>query len=237
MRLSGLGVSPGIGIGKALVLKRGARALRFRVPSSRVDRELERLALACAQSREQIAQIKARISQSAGAQHAYLFDAQLLMLDDAMLMGRAAEIIRTERLNAESALEGALGEISVLFDALEDPYLRERKGDVGDVVGRLCMNLRAGGDTSDIFKDLEGPLVLVADELTPSMIAQLDWQRLAAVVTDAGSWTYHTAILARSNRVPAVVPVGAVAVNARPSGLPLPSRSVLVTVTPVPATV
>lgn len=204
MRLSGLGVSPGIGIGKALVLKRGTRALRFRVPSSRVDRELERLALARAQSREQIAQIKARISQSAVAEHAYLFDAQLLMLDDAMLMGRAAELIRTERLNAESALEGALGEISALFDAVEDPYLRERKGDVGDVVGRLCMNLRAGGETTDLFKDLEGPLVLVADELTPSMIAQLDWQRLAAVVTDAGSWTYHTAILARSIHVPAV---------------------------------
>lgn len=204
MRLSGLGVSPGIGIGKALVLKRGARALRFRIPASRVTLELERLACARAQSREQIAQIKARIAESAGAEHAYLFDAQLLMLDDAMLMGRAAEIIRTDRLNAESALEGALGEISALFDAVEDPYLRERKGDVGDVVGRLCMNLSAGDDSTDIFKDLDGPLVLVADELTPSMIAQLDWQRLAAIVTDAGSWTYHTAILARSIRVPAV---------------------------------
>ena len=66
------------------------------------------------------------------------------------------------------------------------------------------MNLRAGGDPADLFRDLEGPLVLVADELTPSLIAQLDWQRLAALVTDAGSWTYHTAILARSIHVPAV---------------------------------
>ena len=66
------------------------------------------------------------------------------------------------------------------------------------------MNLRAAGDPADLFQDLEGPLVLVADELTPSVIAQLDWQRLAALVTDAGSWTYHTAILARSIRVPAV---------------------------------
>ena len=66
------------------------------------------------------------------------------------------------------------------------------------------MNLRAGGDPTELFRDLEGPLVLVADELTPSVIAQLDWQRLAALVTDAGSWTYHTAILARSIHVPAV---------------------------------
>jgi phosphotransferase system enzyme I (PtsI) len=204
MRLSGLGVSPGIGIGKALVLKRGARDLRFRIPAERVARELERLAEARLRSREQLQQIRQRIATSAGAEHAYLFDAQLLMLDDAMLIERAGEIIRTEHLNAGSALDRALAEISALFDQAEDVYLRERQGDVGDVVGRLCMNLRAGGDPLELFRDVEGPLVLVADELTPSVIAQLDWQRFAAFVTDAGSWTYHTAILARSIHVPAV---------------------------------
>jgi phosphotransferase system enzyme I (PtsI) len=208
MRLIGLGVSAGIGIGKALVLKRGTRNLQFRVPAAQVARELERLCEARERSRAQLQQIRCRIAESVGAEHAYLFDAQLLMLDDAMLIDRAAEIIRTEQLNAASALERALGEISTLFDRAEDAYLRERKGDVGDVVGRLCMNLRGGGDPVDLFKalfnDLEGPLVLVADELTPSVIAQLDWQRLAAIVTDAGSWTYHTAILARSIHVPAV---------------------------------
>ena len=208
MRLIGLGVSPGVGIGKALVLKRGSRDLRFRVPATRVARELDRLSEARARSRAQLQQIKERIAQSAGAEHAYLFDAQLLMLDDAMLIDRAAEIITSERLNAGSALEMALAEISALFDRAEDPYLRERKGDVGDVVGRLCMNLRVSGDPADLvrllFQDLEGPLVLVADELSPSVIAQLDWRRLAAVVTDGGSWTHHTAILARSIHVPAV---------------------------------
>ncbi len=204
MRLTGLGVSPGIGIGKALVLKRGTRDLRFRVPASRVGRELERLAAARERSREQLQPMRQRIAASAGAEHAYLFDAQLLMLDDAMLIDRAGEIIRTERLNAGSALERALDEISALFDQAEDAYLRERRGDVGDVVGRLRMNLRAGGDPLEVFKDIEGPLVLVADELTPSVIAQLDWQRFAAFVTDSGSWTYHTAILARSIHVPAV---------------------------------
>ncbi len=204
MRLTGLGVSAGIGIGKALVLKRGTRDLRFRVPAARVGRELERLAEARERSREQLQQIRQRIATSAGTEHAYLFDAQLLMLDDAMLIERAAEIIRTERLNAGSALERALDEISQLFDRAEDAYLRERKGDVGDVVGRLRMNLRAGRNPMDLSKDLEGPLVLVADEVTPSMIAQLDGQRLAGLVTDAGSWTYHSAILARSIHVPAV---------------------------------
>ena len=204
MRLKGLGVSPGVGLGRALVLKRATRELRFRVPESLVTRELERLNEAREQSREQIQHIKRRMADSAGTEHAYLFDAQLLMLDDPMLVDRAAGIIRTERLNAESALQRALDQISAFFEQAEDAYLRERKGDVADVVGRLCMNLRAAGETPDLFHDLDGPLVLVADEVTPSVIAQLDWSKLAAMVTDAGSWTYHTAILARSIRVPAV---------------------------------
>ena len=203
MRLTGLGVSPGVGVGRALVLKHGA-PLRFRVPESLVERELERLQAARATSREQLKDIKIRMARAAGNSHAYLFDAQLLMLDDPMLVDRAATIIREERLNAESALHRALEELSMYFDEVEDPYLRERKGDVADVVGRLSVNLRAAAQPADLFKKLDGPLVLIADEITPSVIAQLDWHRLAALVTDAGSWTYHTAILARSIRVPAV---------------------------------
>ena len=203
MRLIGLGVSPGVGIGRALVLRRGAH-LKFRVPESLVQQELQRLDTARARSRDQLREIKARMARAAGNDHAYLFDAQLLMLDDAMLMQRAAAVIRDERLNAESALQRALDEISAYFDNVEDPYLRERKGDVADVVGRVSKNLRDAGEPTDLFKQLDGPLVLVADEITPSVIAQLDWQRLAALVTDAGSWTYHTAILARSIGVPAV---------------------------------
>lgn len=204
MELKGIGVSPGVGIGRALVLKGSTRELRFRVPEARIDRELERLDEARALSRAQIDAIKTRIARAAGGEHAYLFDAQLLMLDDPMLIDRARTIVREERLNVESALHRALDQISALFDEAEDPYLRERRGDVADVVGRLCMNLRASGDPADLFRGLEGPLVLVADEITPSVIAQLDWSRLAALVTDAGSWTYHTAILARSIHLPAV---------------------------------
>jgi len=202
--MTGLGVSPGIGVGKALVLKRGTRDLRFRVPAALVPRELDRLDAARDQSRRQIQQIKERIATTVGTDHAYLFDAQLLMLDDAMLIGRATETIRTERLNAESALQRALEHISAVFESAHDPYLRERKGDVADVVGRLTMNLRSAPAPTDLFKDLDGPLVLVAHDVTPSIIAQLDWQRLAGLLTDVGSWTNHTAILARSLHVPAV---------------------------------
>lgn len=207
MQLKGLGVSPGIGVGRALVVTRGTRALGFRIPERRVGDEIERLQAARVRAREQIERITQRIADAAGTEHAYIFEAQRLMLDDPMLVDRAAAIIGSERLNAESALQRALDEISALFDRIDDPYLRERKGDVADVVGRLCMNMGNGGDPIETFRDVEGPLVLVADELSPSLLAQLDFQRLAGLVTDAGSWTYHTAILARSIHVAAVAGV------------------------------
>ena len=204
MRLTGLGVSPGVGVGTAIVLRQSTADFGAAVPARRVPHEIKRLQKAREMARQQIRHIKERIASGAGAEHAYLFDAQLLMLDDRMLIDRAAEIIRTGRVNAEAALQRTLDEISSLFNTVDDPYLRERRGDVSDVVGRLNANLRAAGDPLAVFRELEGPLVLVAHELTPSLLAQVDWSRLAALVSDEGSWTYHTAILARSLRIPAV---------------------------------
>ena len=202
--MTGLGVSPGVGVGTAIVLRRATGDFGFAVPPRRVPHEIERLQAAREAAREQIRHVKQRIASTVGEEHGYLFDAQLLMLDDRMLIDRAADLIRTTRVNAEAALTRTLDEISRLFDKADDPYLRERRGDVSDVVGRLFANLRAGADPLQVFRELEGPLVLVADELTPSVLAQLEWHRLAALVSDEGSWTYHTAILARSLRIPAV---------------------------------
>src|SRR5688500_527182 len=204
MRLSGLGVSPGVGVGRAVVLRSGAGPLGFGIPPARVAAEISRLHTARDAARRQLTQIKDRLARSAGDDHAYVFDAQLLMLDDRMLIDRAASIIESDRVNAESALQKTLREISGLFDRGDDPYLRERKGDVADIVARLCGNLRASEDPSNLFRHVEGPLVLVAHELTPSLVGQLEWRRIAALVSDEGSWTYHTAILARSIRLPAV---------------------------------
>ena len=144
------------------------------------------------------------MTTTAGAEHAYLFDAQLLMLDDAMLVERAADTIRNERLNAESALQRALDHISAFFDEAHDPYLRERKGDVADVVGRLTMNLRAGRRSDGSLPGSGGSAGArrARRDAVAHRAARL--ARLAGLVTDAGSWTNHTAILARSLRVPAV---------------------------------
>ena len=128
------------------------------------------------------------------------------MVDDPMLLPRAASIVGEQRINAEWALQQVFDHLGAVFDGVEDPYLRERKGDLADVVGRLRMNLTPGGaGFRDVLGVCEAPCVLVADELPPSIAAQLDWTKFEAFITDAGSRTYHTAILARSLHVPAIV--------------------------------
>jgi len=205
-RLNGIGVSPGVAVGPALVAIQRTQVLRFPVGPDGVARELSALERARQRSRAQLEQIRRRIAAARGADLAAIFDAQLLMLDDPILVGRAAAVVRNERVNAEWAVQRALDEAAAVFDDVDDPYLHERKGDLHDVAGRLRMNLRdEKGGARDRLQDLDAPCVLIADELTPSVVAQLDWTRIKGFVTDAGSRTYHTAILARSLGVPAVV--------------------------------
>jgi len=205
-RLKGIGVSSGVAIGPALVAIQRTQVIRFPIAPDRVARELSALDRARARSHDQLVQIRERIAKGKGSDLAAIFDAQLLMLDDPMLIGRAATVVCEERVNAEWAVQRALDEIAVVFDDVKDPYLHDRKGDLHDVAGRLRMNLRdEKGAARDLLQDLDTPCVLIADELTPSVVAQLDWTRIRGFATDAGSRTYHTAILARSLGVPAAV--------------------------------
>jgi phosphotransferase system enzyme I (PtsI) len=202
-RLGGIGVSGGVGAGRAVVLIQRAQVLRFSIGALRIDAEIARLEEARRRSAEQLDRIQLRLP---GTDLGALFEAQRLMVDDPMLLPRAASIISEQRINAEWALQQVFDHLGSIFDGVEDPYLRERKGDLADVVGRLRMNLTPGGSGfRDVLGECEAPCVLVADELPPSIAAQLDWNKFQAFITDAGSRTYHTAILARSLHVPAVV--------------------------------
>jgi phosphotransferase system enzyme I (PtsI) len=205
-RLTGIGVSPGIVAGRAVILIQRAQVLRYQVAAARVDHELNRLEQSRLRTRQQLTDIRASVARRRGRELASLFDAQLLMLDDPMLIPRATVIVREQRVNAESAVQQVFQEFSAVFDEVADPYLRERRGDVADLVGRLKMNLRQGLETPrDLLKELDEASVLIADELTPSLAAQVDWTKVRGFATDAGSRTHHTAILARSLEVPAVV--------------------------------
>jgi phosphoenolpyruvate-protein phosphotransferase (PTS system enzyme I) len=206
LRLTGIGVSPGVVSGRAVILIQRSQVLRYQVPTARLDHEVARLEESRLRTREQLVDIAARLTNRRGPELASLFDAQLLMLDDPMLVARAAEIVRAQRVNAEWAVQQVFHEFSSVFDEVADPYLRERKGDVADLVGRLRMNLRRGAATPrDLLRELDEASVIIADDLTPSLAAQVDWTKVRGFATDAGSRTYHTAILARSLDVPAVV--------------------------------
>ena len=205
-RLTGIGVSPGVVLGRAVVLTQRTEVMRFPIPPERVEQEVAALLRSQAASRQQLQDIKARVEHGPGSELAALFDAQLLMLDDPMLVGRAESIVRAERVNAAWAVHRAYEELYHVFRSMEDPYLRERETDVADVAGRLRLNLRHGAKgPKELLSEVDGPSVLIADELTASVAAQLDWSRVQAFATDAGSRTYHTAILARSLKVPAIV--------------------------------
>src|SRR3989475_9909759 len=205
-RLKGIGASLGVVSGRAVILIQRAQVLRYQITPARLGRELTRLEESRTRSRQQLMDIRGRVARRRGPEMASLFDAQLLMLDDPMLVPRVADIVREQQVNAEWAFQQIFQEFSAVFEEVADPYLRERRGDVADLVGRLRMNLRQGLEAPrDLLRELDESSVLVADELTPSIAAQVDWTKVRGFATDAGSRTYHTAILARSLDVPAVV--------------------------------
>ncbi|MGD9904648.1 MAG: phosphoenolpyruvate--protein phosphotransferase [Vicinamibacterales bacterium] len=207
-RLTGLGVSPGLAVGRAVVITQRTEVVRVPIPPERVAQEVAALEQARQRSHAQLIEIRNRLAGGVGHDLAPLFDAQRLILDDSLFLGRARELIETERVNAAWAVHRAYEELCAVFASVEDPYLRERDSDVADVAGRVRMNLRRGGDggsAAERLREVDGPVVLVADDLTASLAAQLDWSRVLGFATDAGGRTHHTAILARSLKVPAVV--------------------------------
>lgn len=208
-KLTGRGVASGIAVGRAVVAVRDARQVRYRLASSGVDRERQRLRSARERTRRELEEISARVSRTAGSAQAAIFAAQLLMLDDPLLARRADELIRTERINADWAVDRAITELHQRFAQDGDAWLLERVGDLADVGGRLLRNLRPGRDPlAGLVLEIEPPVILVVDELPPSVAAQLDWTRIGGLVCNIGSPTHHTVILVRSLGVPVVVGLG-----------------------------
>jgi phosphotransferase system enzyme I (PtsI) len=238
--LHGTGVSPGVAVGQALVVEHEAGPVfRLSLTPDECSAEVARLEQALAASAAQIEAIKARLSREVGAPHAYIFDAHLLMLRDPLLRERAIEVVRQESVNAEWALRTVSESLHALFSEFSDAYLRERSTDLDDVIGRIQLNLRGSPGAPSLAR-LPEPVVLVAGDLRPSEAAELDWDKVLAIVTDVGSSTYHTAIIARSLGIPAVaglkeatrlIPPGAVVAvdGARGEVVVEPSPEALVT--------
>ncbi|MEW6547594.1 MAG: phosphoenolpyruvate--protein phosphotransferase [Bacillota bacterium] len=209
----GQGASAGIAIGPAYVFHRAGRVARRTVRPGDVAAEVVRLRSALEAARRQLEAVRDRALREAGAEQAAIFEAQLLMLQDPELAGKAEQAIREEECNAEWAFERAGEEVARVLSSLPDEYLRARAADVRDVVSRVVSVLE--GQAGHPLAELPGPVVVVGEELMPSDTAQMDRGRVLGFVMERGSSTAHAAILARTMGIPAVVGaagvVGAVA--------------------------
>lgn len=207
MIINGIGVSRGITQGWVHVLKRGETHISKRtLEPDQIESEIERLNDALEESRKQLREVRDMVPEKMRQEVTGFLDAHLLMLDDAMLVDMPAETIRAQSCNAEWALEDTLEQLVAVFDSMEDAYLRTRKNDVQHVIRKVQENLSETeeGVAEVQERDLTGRIV-VADDLTPADTVLIQHQNVAAFVTQFGSSMSHTAILARSLQIPAVV--------------------------------
>lgn len=202
--LIGIGVSPGIAIGRALLLHRPTDISPERsIASDEVGDEIQRLRDAITLSRQQLEAVRRQAEEHPTPEPALIIDAHLLILDDIMLVSETSATIEKDLVDAETALRRTLLRIRHLFAAIEDEYLRERRSDVEFVGQRILRNLI--GYHEHLLQEITEQVILVAHDLSPADTLQLDRSKILAFVTDAGGRTSHTAILARSLGIPAIV--------------------------------
>jgi len=203
--MNGIGASRGIAIGKVHILERGQpEVVEYCVPESEAEAEVQRLERALDTAKQQLKNTRQRIPVTTPTDIVEFIDTHLLMLDDATLIDIPAEIIRHEHCNAEWALKKQLDRVVDVFDEMDDPYLRTRKDDVIHVVSRVLHNLQSESTTTHSLPPMRDGVV-IADDLTPADIVMLQHQGILGFVTESGGPLSHTAIMARSLRIPAVM--------------------------------
>ncbi len=206
IRLRGIGVSPGIGMGEICLSDPVLfTARKDTIAAASIGSELRRLKRAVEQTKRELLLLKQDIKGNMGEEHAFIFDAHLLILEDRSLFSFIEKNIREERVRVEWALAQANRKYQELFDAIADEYFRQRKSDVSDVLARIAANLMPKKKRQKKLEETKKQ-VLVAHDLLPSEAAmRLSRGNILAVAMDMGGPTSHTAILARSLNVPAVV--------------------------------
>jgi phosphoenolpyruvate-protein kinase (PTS system EI component) len=204
-KLQGLAASRGIAIGPAFQFRRADLQFDRRTVDD-WSGEWNRCVLALDAARDQLGQVRAKAAAESGAQEAAIFEAHALMLEDPELQDTIRTRIETERCNAEAALLDATEEYAQALEALDDEYLSARAADVRDVATRVLRILLDVSETPTA--GLARPSIILADDLTPSDTVMLDKSLVLGFCTVGGGATSHTAILARSLGLPAVVAPG-----------------------------
>jgi len=204
----GIPVSGGVCRGKLLVLDRARPTIgRQKVSEAGTAEEVNRLERALVQTRHQLLEVQRRVSEGMGAAEGGIFDAHLLVLEDRTLVEEVVRIIQEEKVNAEYAFQTVAERYAATLAAIEDEYLRERASDMRDVTLRVLNNL-LGLEAEMDLRHLKEPCIIISHDLSPSNTAQLDKRNVLGFATEVGSRTSHTAIMARSLRIPAAVGLG-----------------------------
>src|SRR5258707_8928601 len=200
----GIGVSPGIAIGRAVIIERREAAV-YRVPirDEEVPSEVNRFLEALEKTQAQLHDLKMKVSRSMGDEYASIFEAHAMMVSDPSFADKVIQKIESEQVNAEWALSEVQEELQARFLSFDDVYLRERVADVKDVADRVLKNLQgiAHHDVSEITHDV----IILADDLTPSDTIHFNRRPIVGFATEAGGRTPHTPIIAKSLFMPAVI--------------------------------
>lgn len=201
--LKGKAVYKGIALGKISVLRKTENVVK-RVKIEDVDAELQRVEVAKAQAIEQLGKLYDKAVKEVGEASAAIFEVHQMMLEDLDFNEAIENTIRTQEVNAEYAVASTGDSFSEMFAGMDDDYMKARAVDIKDISERLVQNLAGNGDNGLDFTE---PVIVVADDLTPSETVQMDKEKILAFVTVHGSTNSHTAILARMMNIPALIGV------------------------------
>lgn len=199
----GIAAAPGYAAGKAYLLKsEAAGAAERQLSAEEVPKELERFRATLRDAIQEIGLLQQSAKEHIGEEQAEIFDFHMTLLDRSDFVQAIETMIRVSQVNAEEALRQATADYTKLFESMESPYMRERAADIRDVGRRLARLL--GGFVQQSLNVIKEPVIVVADDLTPSETAQLHGGIAAGFITNIGGRTSHSAIMARSMELPAV---------------------------------
>jgi phosphoenolpyruvate-protein phosphotransferase (PTS system enzyme I) len=202
--LRGVGVSPGIARGVVFLHHPDdEEPPKRKLDESEIPAEIVRFEAALVATRAQILEMQQRIAEAIGAKDASIFDAHLMVVEDHTLIDEVLRALQREHWNVEFIFSEVANRYAKTLSEIDDPYLRERAFDIYDVTRRVVRNLL--GRSTKTLAQLDAPHIIVAHNLTPSDTAMLNRAMVLAIATDAGSRTSHSAIMARSLNIPAVV--------------------------------
>ena len=216
----GIAASPGIAHGSvSLIREKAVSVPKYKIDAGQVQGEVVRFENALVETRKQIQKIQEAIRDSLGEDEARIFDAHLLVLEDNALIDESIREMKATQENIEASVWAVGNRFIEALAKIDDEYLRERASDIRDVLRRLLSNL-----TGQTLEGVQGPdekHVLVAHDIAPSDSASVNKEHLLGLVTDAGSKTSHTVIVARSMNIPAVVGLGNITKKVRPNDVVL----------------